>query len=556
MNMKKKVLATAVVAAMGVGSAHAVSLSTDGTGEVAIVPYWTTMPGMANPGDKNDYMKTNVSIVNTTSETKAVKVRFIEAENSREVLDFNLYLSPEDVWTASLMYFDTAADKTMYAAEWAAGVLGEPVSGSVSGTRIITNDNSCTAPDISTNSYAFSNVLFTDGGTTGANRLRSGYFEVIEMGVVVDAQAVAAIKHTAAGVPGNCAAVRAANMATFAGVGDGFWDTAPYASDLMPDVVAPTGGLMVNASLIHVNDGTEISVPVTHLEGFRNLEQHTKPEDLLPNLASVLPAISIVTDNNAPDSGLNVWVDEWLYTVTNKLSDDNADAVSAVLMTESVSNEYTINTAVGAETSWVITFPTKRFYLDENVTPLEPFTKLFTAGRACESAAYMLKDREEAAEESILQPSPQVGPSATRLNLCYEANVVNFNESDVLYSPIAASLTGIPYANGWAKLTFDLDGHELHNQITGRVYQGLPAIGFRASVLKNPNAGQGAYYGTSVPHAYERGVVGSRSTFPIWNDTNKNGKIDTGEQTVGTVTDLSPMADLAVSGDGSIGAVQ
>ena len=34
---------------------------------------------------------------------KAVKVRFLEGKNSREVLDFNLYLSAKDVWTAAII---------------------------------------------------------------------------------------------------------------------------------------------------------------------------------------------------------------------------------------------------------------------------------------------------------------------------------------------------------------------------------------------------------------------------------------------------------------------
>ena len=43
-----------------------------------------------------------MSVVNTTASTKAVKVRFREGKNSAEVLDFNVFLSPFDVWTASI----------------------------------------------------------------------------------------------------------------------------------------------------------------------------------------------------------------------------------------------------------------------------------------------------------------------------------------------------------------------------------------------------------------------------------------------------------------------
>ena len=45
---------------------------------------------------------TVLSVVNTTNLAKAVKVRFLEGYNSQEVLDFNLFLSAYDVWTANV----------------------------------------------------------------------------------------------------------------------------------------------------------------------------------------------------------------------------------------------------------------------------------------------------------------------------------------------------------------------------------------------------------------------------------------------------------------------
>lgn len=40
----------------------------------------------------------SVRSIETDSSCKAVKVRFCEGKNAREVLDFNLFLSPQDVW--------------------------------------------------------------------------------------------------------------------------------------------------------------------------------------------------------------------------------------------------------------------------------------------------------------------------------------------------------------------------------------------------------------------------------------------------------------------------
>ena len=93
--MKRKILNSAVLAGLtgvaGIASiSNAVNLNPDGLGEVLIYPYYTVN------GDNDTF----ISVVNTTNLTKAVKVRFLEANNSNEVLDFNLYLSPFDVWTA------------------------------------------------------------------------------------------------------------------------------------------------------------------------------------------------------------------------------------------------------------------------------------------------------------------------------------------------------------------------------------------------------------------------------------------------------------------------
>ena len=68
-----------------------------------------------------------LSVVNSTASAKAVKVRFLEGKNSREVLDFNLYLSAKDVWTAAII----------------------PTT---DGAGIFTDDKSCTNPRVSSSS--------------------------------------------------------------------------------------------------------------------------------------------------------------------------------------------------------------------------------------------------------------------------------------------------------------------------------------------------------------------------------------------------------------------
>ncbi len=91
--------AIAGVAAIGVAStAKAVNISADGLGQVLIYPYYT----VRNNASGLPY-NTLLSVVNTTASVKAVKVRFREGRNSVEVLDFNVFLSPFDVWTATVI---------------------------------------------------------------------------------------------------------------------------------------------------------------------------------------------------------------------------------------------------------------------------------------------------------------------------------------------------------------------------------------------------------------------------------------------------------------------
>ena len=167
--MKKKVLPLAVGTATAVvmSAANAAMYVNDkGMGETLIFPFYSAENGNS----------TNVNIANTTTGTKAVKVRILEAQNSREVLDFNLYLSPKD-------HFSFA-------------VLADAADG---GGMLKTNDNSCTVPAIPSDGVKFRDFLYNpadsaedDADTevdesydnTSITRTAVGYIEVIEMGQI------------------------------------------------------------------------------------------------------------------------------------------------------------------------------------------------------------------------------------------------------------------------------------------------------------------------------------------------------------------------------------
>ena len=151
--MKKSILASSIAAAvfgLGASGAHAlIQLDTTGIGDILLVPYFSAQTENA----------TLLSIVNTdTQNGKAVKVRFRGAANSDDVLDFQVFLSPTDVFTANV----------------AKGADGRAV--------LTTTDKSCTKPNVITGtSFLTSRLNPALTGDALNNGTREGYIEIIGM---------------------------------------------------------------------------------------------------------------------------------------------------------------------------------------------------------------------------------------------------------------------------------------------------------------------------------------------------------------------------------------
>ena len=170
--------ALAGVGALGVtATANAVAINPNGLGQVLIYPYYTVNADAAG----NAY-NSLLSVVNTTSSAKAVKVRFLEGRNSREVLDFNLFLSKFDVWTAAI------------------------IPSSSGGALVKTADKSCTIPESKTTlqlGVNFVNFAYVgDGGGDGLDRTKEGYVEMIEMAAYTSNNCTSIVVTHVGGVPG------------------------------------------------------------------------------------------------------------------------------------------------------------------------------------------------------------------------------------------------------------------------------------------------------------------------------------------------------------------
>jgi len=469
-------------------------------------------------------------VINSHDEGKALKVRVREGYDGREVASFDLYLGPFDTWVGAI--YDANSDGT-------------------GGAAIGTNDNSCTVPAFGAAPFAggppsliFSNANYsqgdygsptgTDSGPTGLNRTREGFFEIIEMGVVTNATTHNSLKAITAvdGKPPGCTQVRNAWAS------GGYW-----ATNAQTDVTTPTGGLFGAASIVDVSEGTLYAYDATAIDGFSDVAQHSGPGDAKPNLSTA------VTDSAHQVASAHVPIGNAVVQADYPAGPRGVDAVSAVLMADSLYNEFDVEASLGAATDWLVTFPTKQFYVDPGIvgtTPssfLPPFLEGFGGGlhngaladpgEACAEIGLRLFDRES------MPPNPGImicpAPSPGGQYLCYESQVISFNTPEATASRALASsgalAAHIPlqFEAGQAGLSFveafisdcafpeghtiPLPTQALRPANNGDVLRGLPVVGFAAINYINANVTPGVLsnYSGAYPH---------RATASCTNSTN------------------------------------
>jgi hypothetical protein len=480
----KRTLAIAIATALGAAASpsEAVMLNPRGTGQVLIYPNYTV-----------NHQQTLVSVINTTEHGKALKIRFREAYDGRDVANFNVYLGPYDSWVGSV--FDTSSDGTGAAA-------------------IATNDNSCAVPAFplaplpgTLHALTFSNANYsqgdygtptgTDHGPANLARTREGFFEIIEMGEVVD-QASGSPKTleaitSVAGKPPGCAQVQNAWAS------GGYW-TTNSTTDLLP----PAGGLYGAAGIVDVAQGTLYAFDATGIDGFSDVVQHSAPGNGKPNLSTAISdsAHDVVT--------AYVPIGNAMIKADYPASTRGVDAVSAVLAAETLYNEFDIDPAVGAATDWVVTFPTKQFYVDPALARsyAEPFENVFDEV-SCHSAFPQISDRNNPPVSTVCPPLQ----NCVQNYLCYETEVITFNDlaaddsptkalsSRILPRGVLVTQYQVP-ATGNLALRFPQADQQLLPSANGDVFKGLPATGFAATNYINANVTPGVLsnYSAVYPH--------------------------------------------------------
>jgi len=499
--MKKSMLAMSVAAAIGglgfAGSALAITtvggatadtleLNPNGIGHQLVVPYFSTQSGNA----------TLLNIVNTdTINGKLVKVRFRGAGNSDDLFDFQVLMSPGDVWTAAVT---------------------QDASGS---STLSTADKSCA---IGLGNGMFS-TLRTDPTKTNAET-REGYVEFINMADIpvntTTGSLYTAIKHVN-GIAPCTASVLAAQLGT--DVAD---VTAAAARGLTPPSTGLTGDwILLNQTTTAAWSGAAaalearaMGVPALGNVVFwpqkfgdvANAGNYTADPLLVGTAPIVAPQQYDLPDLSTP------------YVTGSATPAEQADNTTAQLAVTSVANQFETSEGIAAVTDWLFSQPTRRYHVAVDYNGTAAAEAVYRTGSAyynpTNTAVYQasrqvclnttfgpgrhsLFDREETTPgvtDSPFVPSPNLPEQAEILLLCGEANVVSINADGVaaasaLGASVARGDISTDYTNGWAR--WNLAG------VT--TPQGVPVIG--ASFMRAANGA--VNFGFAFPHKTTRPVA-------------------------------------------------
>lgn len=483
--MKKNVLALSIAAMIGglgfAGSASAaLSVAESGSGHMLLVPYYTAQNGNM----------TVFHVVNTdTSNGKAMKVRFRGASNSDDVLDFQVFMSPGDVWTAAV------------------------TKGSDGVANLVTADGTCTLPAIAKGvavPFVQDRLPSTMSPDDKANNTREGYVEIFNMAdIPSNAGATSlfkAIKHVN-GVAPCTDSVLQATLSKTAGANDA-------------DLAAPTNGLTGSWYIINVPQTTTFSGAATAIKASAPLttanvfspqstgDATLTTADPLFKSATIAPQKYDVPDLSTP------------YDTAYATADAQAAALTAALVRGAVINQYANDASITAKTDWVFSMPTRRYNVAANYaaaskttaanavagTPATAYrvfndtvgsyftaanTSVNAAGQICvSSVSTVFFDREETFKTQGAVFSPG---TVTQTPLCGEVSVLSFADTgaSVLGASVARSNVTGAYTNGWGQISFAAPG--------------LPVLGASFIKLSNPQAtpGVSGNYGITWPHAYK-----------------------------------------------------
>ena len=516
-------------ATLGATNATAFELTNGGVGHNLIVPYFT-----AQDGNMTVLHLTNTDVKNG----KAVKVRFRGAANSDDILDFQVLLSPGDVWT------------------------GAVTAGADGVAQLTTADGTCTVPTLTKGVAQSFDTRRLQGSLSAADKAagtREGYVEIFNMADIPDLDVYGApagksalfkaIKHVGGVAPCTASVIDTALLET----------NYTEATAAAAGFATPTTGLMGDWYIINVAKTTTFSGGATALtavsapgvagRGNFVLFPQLSASVGAPDAFTADPALRTVAANasttktvagvvGALPAGYTLPVVEaayydlpdlstpYLVPATTPITAPGA-AIQAELLTQqlavkSITNQYANDASITAKTDWVFSMPTRRYSvaMDYRATtpvrvftpgilgldpdgagPLLPASFFYTgntavdAGKICvNSDGQSFFDREETTKSSGAVFSPG---SVDKTRFCGETSVLSFADAgtSVLGATVARQDTGSSaYVNGWSVISTKNGG------------AGLPILGSSFIKLTNPqaSAGMSGTYGITWPHRFTK----------------------------------------------------
>ena len=535
-------------------TAAALAVTAGGVGHALVVPYFN-----AQNGNMTVLHITNTDQVNG----KVAKVRFRSASNSDDLLDFQVFLSPGDVWTAAV-----TADANGLA-------------------QITTADNTCTVPALTTESFNNSTSRLP-GYLTEAQRTaltREGYVEVFNVADITALKAYdaagalaaagpnrsalyTATKHVSGVAPCSVAGSTARSALNAAAIADYTTQAQITAAGLD----SPTGGLMGDWYIINVPQTTVFSGAATAIaantaggvNGVANFRHFAQLGNSLVTLnvngADGVTADPLFRALNVFDATgtavpvatlpmLNYDAPDLSTPFFGAANSANTRAQATNLLTalavKSVTNQYALDATITAKTDWVFSMPARRYNVVANYAAVTGTSG--ATGPTSSNAKYRLfTDLNASATQAgewfypAVSAAYATGGAAfknagnttvdTNGNICVYADGQKFFDREEtsatagpVFSPGTAS--SVAFCGEVSVLAFSDTGNSVlgasvaRSTITSGIYtngwgvidttnaaQGLPLLGNSFIKLTNPQAGVGVSgtYGISWPHRYTK----------------------------------------------------
>ncbi len=539
-------------------TANALEVTRAGVGHALIVPYFTAQNG-------------NMTVLHVTNtdqnKGKVAKVRFRSASNSDDLLDFQVFLSPGDVWTAAI-----TADSNGLA-------------------QIVTADNTCTVPALASGvPQKFNNsTARLPGYLTEAQRTaltREGYVEIFNVADISDLKAFdtngalnaagpnrsalyTATKHVNGVAPCSVAGSAARTLLNNAAIAD--YTTQAQAAAAGLD--SGSGGLMGDWYIINVPQTTTFSGAATAIVAntgagtapavgnFRHFAQlgnnlvtlgadaaNGVTADPLFRTANVFDAVGAKV-TTAALTMLNYDAPDLSTPFFSAATSVNTLAQSTNLMTalsvKSVTNQYALDAGITAKTDWVFSMPARRYNVVANYAAVTGtsgatgattanakyrlFTDLNANGTQAGEWFYPAVSADYATGAGTFKAGGNTTVDASG-NICVFADGQKFFDREEtsasagpVFSPGTAST--VSFCGEVSVLAFQDTGNSVlaasvaRNTVTSGFYtngwgvidtanagQGLPLLGESFIKLSNPQAGAGVSgtYGINWAHRFTR----------------------------------------------------